>query len=197
MFLLITLFLFGDVKAMTIPIDAILIVSLLMVFAFIGYFFNNILENETNKLSKNIDNNSSIEPLKPKLEDQLHLQTTILDKKKIEKNSLSKLKLYLPSKLLGLSSLTALAMGGASLLGLQSIQKSYEDMNSSQAKIKLKIESKKSSTIPVLSLNRLNKMQPQIQKIDYIEPLLSNINSSKYNYSYKFKSSKLENNFSF
>tara|TARA_Y100001968_G_scaffold133051_1_gene121407 strand:+ start:229 stop:819 length:591 start_codon:yes stop_codon:yes gene_type:complete len=194
--LLTTKSIFGYVNTISIPTDAILIVSLLIVFLLLGYFFNNILNNETNKFAQKIYEDSNLEIVKEKLEDQLTLDTRTNNEKTLEGSSIKKLNLLANAKLLGLGSLALVAMGGASLLGVQSIQKSYEGLNTGQANIKLENQSTKSQ-LSVFDLIPFNKTQTNIKKISYNNSLLTPIKSSKYNRGYKIKAKKINNNFSF
>ena len=194
--LLITELMLGDVNTISIPTDAIFIVSLLMLFALLGYFFNRILSNNTNQFAQKIDDDSNLELVKEKLEDQLSLEATTLDQESLEKQSIRKLNPLLPSKVLGLGSLAIAAMGGASLFGLQHIQKNYEGVSTSRAIIQLDTQSTQSQ-LSMVKLKPLNKMQTEIKKISYINPYLSTIKSSTDKNAYKVKEQHIDNNFSF
>ena len=190
--LLITELMFRDVNTISIPIDAIFIVSLLMLFALLGYFFNLILSNNTNQFAQKIDDDSNLELVKEKLEDQLTLEATTLDQESLEKQ----LNPLLTSKVLGLGGLAVAAMGGASLLGLQHIQKNYEGVSTSRAIIQLDTQATQSQ-LSVVNLKPLNKTQTEIKKISYINPSLSTIKSSTDKNAYKVKGQHIDNNFSF
>ena len=194
--LLITELMLGDVNTISIPTDAIFIVSLLMLFALLGYFFNRILSNNTNQFAQKIDDDSNLELVKEKLKDQLTLESTKLDQENLEKQSIRKFNPLLPSKVLGLGSLAVAAMGGASLLGLQHIQKTYEGVSTSRAIIQLDTQSTQSQ-LSMVKLKPLNKMQTEIKKISYINPFLSTIKSSTDKNAYKVKEQHIDNNFSF
>ena len=194
--LLITELILGDVNTISIPTDAIFTVSLLMLFALLGYFFNRILSNNTNQFAQKIDDDSNLELVKEKLEDQLTLEATTLDQENLEKQSIRKLNPLLPSKVLGLGGLAVAAMGGASLLGLQHIQKTYEGVSTSRAIIQLDTQAKQSQ-LSVVNLKPLNKTQTEIKKISYINPSLSTIKSSTDKNAYKVKGKHTDNNFSF
>ena len=194
--LLITELILGDVNTISIPTDAIFTVSLLMLFALVGYFFNRILSNNTNQFAQKIDDDSNLELVKEKLEDQLTLEATTLDQENLEKQSIRKLNFLLPSKVLGLGGLAVTAMGGASLLGLQHIQKAYEGVSTSRAIIQLDTQAKQSQ-LSVGKLKPLNKTQTEIKKISYINPSLSTIKSSTDKNAYKVKGQYIDNNFSF
>ena len=194
--LLITELILGDVNTISIPTDAIFTVSLLMLFALVGYFFNRILSNNTNQFAQKIDDDSNLELVKEKLEDQLTLEATTLDQENLEKQSIRKLNPLLPSKVLGLGGLAVAAMGGASLLGLQHIQKTYEGVSTSRAIIQLDTQAKQSQ-LSVVNLKPLNKTQTEIKKISYINPSLSTIKSSTDKNVYKVKGQHIDNNFSF
>ena len=53
-----------EVNTISIPTDAILMLSLLIVFALLGYFFHNILDNQTNQFVEKVDNNLNPELVK-------------------------------------------------------------------------------------------------------------------------------------
>ena len=69
-----------------------------MLFALLGYFFNRISSNNTNQFAQKIDDDSNLELVKEKLEDQLTLEATTLDQENLEKQSIRKLNPLLPSK---------------------------------------------------------------------------------------------------
>ena len=196
MHLLITQPIFGDINTISIPIDAIFIVSLLLVLSLLGYFLNKILNDKTNQLAQKIDVNSNLESVKQKLEDQLTLEVTSLDLKKVEKSNIKKPKFLPPSKILGLGSFAFLAIGGTSLLSLQHLQKSYDHVNTSRAKIKL-VNQSITSPLSLIDLKALDKIQTNIKKISYTSPFLLTIKSSTDNDYYKVKEKQIENNFSF
>ena len=196
MHLLIAELMLGDVNTISIPTDAIVIISLLIVFALIGYFFNKILSNKTNQLSQKIDVGSNLKLVKKKLEDQLKVDKKSLNQNNGEKSRLEKLNFLSPSKLLGLGSFVYVAIGGASLLSLQHMQKSYESWNTSRGNIKLENQSTKSS-LSMVHLKPFNKSQTNVKKILYIDPLLSSINSSEKTRYHQVKEKRIENNFSF
>ncbi len=196
MHLLITQRIFGDVHTISIPIDAIFVISLLICFTVIGYCFNNILGNETNQLpnKRNIDSNSEL--VKKQLEDQLRVEVNKLNQKISENSSIKNQNFLIPSKLLGIGSLAFVGIGGASFIGLELIQKSYEGVNSSLKNIKIEQRSTK-SPLSMTDLKALEKAQTNIKKINYTHPFLSTIKSSKSNYDYQVKQKQIENNFSF
>ena len=194
--LLITELMLGDVNTISIPTDAIFTVSLLMLFALLGYFFDRISSNNTNQFAQKIDDDSNLELVKEKLEDQLTLEATTLDQENLEKQSIRKLNPLLPSKVLGLGGLAVAAMGGASLLGMQHIQKTYEGVSTSRAIIQLDTQSTQSQ-LSMVKLKPLNKMQTEIKKISYINPFLSTIKSSTDKNAYKVKEQHIDNDFSF
>ncbi len=137
MSLLITSLLIGDVNTISIPTDAIFIVSLLIVFALLGYFFNNLFRNETNQGAQKTDFDSNLDLVKKTLEDHFTLEATTLTQKNVERPSIKKLNLLSSSTLLGVGSFAFLSMGVASLLSVQHLQKSYEGGSTSQSKDKL------------------------------------------------------------
>ena len=194
--LLITNPTLGDINTISIPTDAIFTVSLLIVFSLIGYFFLNILSNDTKQFSEEINADSKLKLVKEELEDRLALEITKLDQKKVEKPRSKKLNLLPSAKFLGIGSLAAVGIGGASLLGLQSMQPSYESISTSQTNFKLDNKSRKHK-LSLLNLKSLYKQQNNIKKISYIEPFLSTIKSSKVNHDYKFKEKQIEHIFSF
>ena len=187
---------FGDVNTVLIPTDAILMACLLILLALLGYFFNNIINNETNNFAQKIDDNSTLELVKDKLENQLTLEATKQEQEIVEKPSIKKLNFLSPTKLLGLGSLAAVAIGGGSLLGLQNMQKSYEGLNTSQVNIKLENELRK-SPLSIFDLKSSHQTQTNIKKISYINPFFSKIKNSKFNQDYQIKEKQIDNNFSF
>ena len=196
MHLLIAELMLGDVNTISIPTDAIVIVSLLIVFVLIGYFFNKILSNKTNQLSQKIDVGSNLKLVKKQLEDQFTVDEKSLNQHNEEKSRLQKLNFLSPSKLLGLSRFVYVAIGGESLLSLQHMQKSYESWNTSRENIKLEDQYTKSS-FSMVHLKPFNKSQTNVKKILYIDPLLSSINSSEKTRFHQVKGKRIENNFSF
>ncbi len=213
-----------EVNTISIPTDAILIVSLLIVFALLGYFLNNILDNQKNKLVQKTDDDSNLELIKEKLEDQLTLDSSTLDQKNLEKPNLElvkekledqltldsstldqknlekpnikKLNFLPPSKLLGLGSLAVVAIGGASLLGFQTLQKSYKGVNTNQVSIKPKNQSTK-SLLSMVEMQASEEAQTKIKKTSYINPFLSTINNARYNTFDQLKASETERYFYF
>ena len=194
--LLINELMLGDIHTISIPTDAIIIISLLIVFALLGYVFNHILNYETSQLTQKIDVDSKLELTKERLEDQLKIEATSLDQERAENPRTRSLNFSSPSKFLGIGSLAFVAIGGASLLDIQNMQKSYEGLKSSRANIKLESQSTKSS-LSMFDLESLEKTKTNIKKIDYINPSFSSINNSKDSYYYKSKEKNIENNFSF
>ena len=97
---------------------------------------------------------------------------------------------------MGIGSLAVAAMGGASFLGLQHIQKAYEGVSTSRAIIQLDTQATQSQ-LSVVNLKPLNKTQTEIKKISYINPSLSTIKSSTDKNAYKVKGQHIDNNFSF
>ena len=169
-----------DASTISIPTDAILILFLLIVFALLGYFFHNILDNQTNQFIEKVDDNSHLELVKEKLADQLTLETAILNYEKPEKPHIKKLNFLSPSKFFGIGSLAVVAIGGSSLLRIQSIQNAHEGVNTSQINIKTENQSSKS----ILSMDKIkssNQSQTKIKKISYTDPLLSLDNTAKNN----------------
>tara|TARA_B100000579_G_C22722022_1_gene799919 strand:- start:126 stop:716 length:591 start_codon:yes stop_codon:yes gene_type:complete len=193
---LITKLIFGEINTIAIPKDVILMFSLLIVFLLIGYFFNSIISNDTNRFAKKIDDNSNLELVKDELEDQLTLEANTLEQKRAKKLGIKTLNFIPPSKLLRLTSLAVVAMGGASLLGLQHLQKSYQGMNTSRADINQENQSTK-SPLSIVDLKPYDKTQPSIKKISYINSLLTTSESSQNTHEYKIKEKQIENNFSF
>ncbi len=185
-----------DVNTISIPTDAILILALLLIFALLGYLFHKILNTQTNQFFKKVDNNSNLELVKETLENQFILESTTVSEEKVEKPSIKKINFLPPSKLLGVSSMALVAIGGASVLGIQAVQNSYQRVNTSKVNIKTNNESAK-TIISLVKLNSLEKEQTKIKKINYVDPLLSAIHSSTNNKFHQFKASKTEDFFSF
>ncbi len=85
-----TQLIFVDINTISIPIDAILIVFLLLVFYLLGYFLNKISNDTIYQLSQRIDIDSTLEAVKKKLEDQLTLEETTLDLTNREQSRIKK-----------------------------------------------------------------------------------------------------------
>ena len=119
-----------------------------------------------------------------------------VNKERVEKPIITKLNFLPSSKLFGVSSMAIVAIGGASLLGIQAIHNRYQGVNNSQANIKTKNQSTK-SFVSIVKLKSLDKTQDKIKKINYIVPLLSAVNSSKNNNFYQFKETQKVDFFSF
>ena len=185
-----------DVNTISIPTDAILMLSLLIVFALLGYFFHNILNKQTNKFIEKVDDNTNLELVKQTLEDQLTLESTTENHKKLEKPHTKKINFSPPPRFLGIGSLAVIAIGGSSLLGIQAIQNSYKGVKTSQVNITTENQSTK-SLLSIAKIKSSNKPQTKIKKISYFDPLLSTINNSKNNNFYEFKEIQKRDFFSF
>ena len=182
-----------DVNTISIPTDAILMLSLLIVFALLGYFFHNILNTQTNQFIEKVDDHSHLELVKEKLADQSILESTRENQERVEKPRIKKLNFLPPSKWAGVVSMSVIAIGGASLVA---IQNSYQRVNTSQIKIKKENQSAK-SLLSMAKIKSSNKFQTKIKKISYVDPLLSNNNSSKKNNFSLVKQRQTEDFFSF
>jgi len=169
-----------DATTISIPTDAILILFLLVVLVLLGYFFHNILDNHTNQFIEKVDDNSHLELVKEKLEDQLIIESETVNNEKSEKSNIKKLNYLAPSKFLGIGSLAVIAIGGSSLLRIQSMHNSYQGVNTNQVNIKTENQSAK-SLLSMVKIKSSNQSQAKIKKISYVDPLLSNNNSSKNN----------------
>ena len=190
--ILFTELIFGEVNTISIPTDAIFMISVLIIFTLLVYFFNKIIYNETSKVGQEIAFDSNL-----KLEDNLTLEVKIPEEEEnVEKTRNKKLNLQPNSKFLGIGSLAFLAMGGVSLLGLQHMQKSYQGVNTSRTNTKLENQSTK-SPLSIVHLKLLNKTQKTIKKINYIDPFLKTIQNSNANHFNQVKGKEIENNFSF
>ena len=186
-----------DASTISIPTDAILILFLLIIFALIGYYFNNILDNQTNQFVEKVDDNLHLELVKEKLEDQLTLETAAtVNHEKSEKPNIKKLNFIPPTKFWGIGSLAVVAIGGSSLLRIQSIQNSYKGVNTSHVKIKTENQSTK-SLLSMAQIKSSNQSQTKIKKISYVDPLLSTNNSSKNNNFLQVQRRRTEDFFSF
>ncbi|WP_413683325.1 hypothetical protein [Prochlorococcus sp. MIT 1011] len=185
-----------DASKISIPTDAILILFLLIVFALIGYYFHNILDNQTNQFIEKVDDSLHLELVKEKLEDQLTLESATVNNEKSEKPNIKKLNFIPPSKLWGIGSLAVVAIGGSSLLRIQSIQNSYKGLNTSQVNIKTENQSTK-SLLSMAQKKSSNQSQTKIKKINYVDPLLSTNNSSKNNNFIQVQQRRTEDFFSF
>ena len=185
-----------DVNTISIPTDAILMLSLLIIFALLGYLFHNILNTQTNQFVDKVDDNENLELVRETLEDQLILESATVNQSKLEKPSIKTLNFLPTSKLLGVGSMAVVAIGGASLLGIQAIQNSYKGVNTSQVNIKTTNQSAK-TLASMLKLKSSDTAQTKINKINYVDPLLSAINSSKNRNFHQFKTTKTDDFFSF
>ena len=166
-----------DASTISIPTDAILILFLLIVFALIGYYFNNILENQTNQFVEKVDDNLHLELVKEKPEDQLTLESATVNHEKSEKPNIKKLNFIPHTKFWGIGSLAVVAIGGSSLLRIQSIQNSYKGVNTSHVNIKTENQSTK-SLLSMAKIKSPNQPQTKIKKINYVDPVLSTKNLS-------------------
>ena len=196
MILLITELILGDVNTISIPTDAIFTISLLMIFGLLGYIFNRILSSDTNQFTQKIDDGSTLELSKETLEDQLALESTKVDQENEEKPKIRKINFIPPSTVLKRGSLAFLALGGASLIGLQHMQKSYKGVSVSQDNIQLDTESTQSQ-LSAVKLKPLAKTHTKIKIISYINPFLSTSKRSTNKNAYKVNGEGNENNFSF
>ena len=185
-----------DASTISIPTDAILILFLLIVFALIGYYFHNILDNQTNQFVEKVDDSLHLELVKEKLEDQLTIESATVNHEKTEKPNIKKLNFIPPSKFWGIGSLAVVAIGGSSLLRIQSIQNSYKGVNTSHVNIKTENQSTK-SLLSMAQIKSSNQSQTKIKKISYVDPLLSTNNSSKNNNFLQVQQRRKEDFFSF
>tara|TARA_Y100001968_G_C19253931_1_gene665810 strand:+ start:455 stop:730 length:276 start_codon:yes stop_codon:yes gene_type:complete len=78
-----------DVNTISIPTDSILILSLLIIFVLLGYFFHKILNFQTKQFNQKANDNSNLELFKEKLEDQLILESTTVNQARIEQPSIN------------------------------------------------------------------------------------------------------------
>ncbi len=192
MSLSITEILLSNINTISIPTDAVLLISVLITSGLLIYVFNNIFENQMNQMNqmnqKNQmnDDDSKLKLEQEKLENQLATQVTKLEQKRLKKDKLTKLNFLEPSKLLGLVSFAGVVIGGTSLLGFQTTQKSYEGVNTSQINLMPKNQSTK-SFVSMIQLKPLHEFQNKVQKI----------NASKYNIPYNLKEKQKVKNFSF
>ena len=185
-----------DASTISIPTDAILILFLLIIFALIGYYFNNILDNQTNQFVEKVDDNLHLELVKEKPENQLTLESATVNNEKSEKSNIKKLNFIPPTKFWGIGSLAVVAIGGSSLLRIQSIQNSYKGVNTSHVNIKTENQSTK-SLLSMAQIKSSNQSQTKIKKISYFDPLLSTNNSSENNNFLQVQPRRTEDFFSF
>ncbi len=185
-----------DVNTISIPTDAILILSLLIIFALLGYFFHNILDNQTNQFIEKVDNNSNLELVKEQRKDQLILESTTANRKKSKKTNIKEINVFSPSKLLGIGSLAVIAIGGSSLVGIENIRNSFKSVNNNQINIKTADESAK-SFLSMAKIKSSNQLQTNVKKISYVDTLLSTNNSSKTNSFSQIKGRETVDFFSF
>ncbi|WP_269616467.1 hypothetical protein [Prochlorococcus marinus] len=185
-----------DVNTISIPTDAIFILSLLIIFGLLGYFFHKIFNTHTNKFNEKVKDNLNIKLSKEKLTDQLIIVSSTVNQESVEKPRINKLKNLTPLKVLGMSSMAVATIGGASLLGIQAMQNSYQALNTSQKNIKTKNLSAK-TFISIPKLKSLDKSKTKIKYVNYDDPLLSVNNNSKKERFYQFKASETDDFFSF
>tara|TARA_Y100001968_G_scaffold332319_1_gene390054 strand:+ start:2281 stop:2871 length:591 start_codon:yes stop_codon:yes gene_type:complete len=185
-----------DTSTISIPVDAILIIFLLIFFVLLGYFFHKILDDQTNQFIEEADENLHLELVKEKLEDQSTLKPVTVTNKKSVKPNIKKLNFLLPSGLFGIGSLAIVAIGGPSLLRIQSIQNLYKGVNTSHVDIKTENKSAK-SLLSIAKINSSNHSQNKIKNISYSDPLLSTNDSSKNKIFFQVKERKAEDFFSF
>ena len=79
-------------NTISIPTDAIFILSLLIIFGLLGYFFNKIF-NTHNKFNEKVKDNLNLKLAKEKLSDQLIIVSSTVNQESIETPSISKLKI--------------------------------------------------------------------------------------------------------
>jgi hypothetical protein len=115
---------------------------------------------------------------------------------KSEKPNIKKLNFIPPSKFWGIGSLAVVAIGGSSLLRIQSIQNSYKGVNTSHVNIKAENQSTK-SLLSMAQIKSSNQSQIKIKKISYVDPLLSTNNSSENNNFLQVQPRRTEDFFSF
>ena len=169
---------------------------LLIVITSIGYYFNNILNNQTNQFVEKVDDNLHHELVQEKPENQLTLESATMNHEKSEKPNIKKLNFIPPSKFWGIGSLAVVAIGGSSLLRIQSIQNSYKGVNTSHVKIKTENQATK-SLLSMAQIKSSNQSQTKIKKISYVDSLLSTNNSSKNNNFLQVQLRRTEDFFSF
>jgi len=185
-----------DTCTISIPTDAILILFLLIVFALIVYIFHNTIDNQTNQFVEKVDENSHLKLVTKMPTDELFLESANVNHEKSEKPNIKKLNFLSPSKFWKIGSLVFVAIGGSSLLKIQSIQKSYQGVNSSQFNIKTENHSVK-SLLSMAKIKSSNQSKTKIKKISYVDPLLSTNNSYKNNNFLRVKDRQIEDFFSF
>ena len=194
--LLLTGPMLGDINTVSMPTDAIVTISLLIVFLLIGYIFNNLVRNDTNQYTKKINTDSKIKLYKEELEGLLELEITKPDQAIIETPKSKKKNFLGPAKFLGLSSLAVMSLGGVSFIGLQSMQKSYEALHTSQINIKLENQSTKNQLSgSEMKLN--NTMQKNTKKLEYINPFLSTLKNTRGDNYYQLKEKQIQHIFYF
>ena len=185
-----------DASTISIPTDTILILFLLIVFALIGYYFHNILDNQTNQFVEKVDDILHLELVKDKLEDQLNLESATVNHEKTEQPNIKKLNFIPPSKFWGIGSLAVVAIGGLSLLRIQSIQTSYKGLNTSQVNVKTENQATK-YLLSMAKIKPSTQSPTKIKKISYVDPLLSTNNSYKNNKFLQVQKRRTEDFFSF
>ena len=119
-----------------------------------------------------------------------------MNQEKLEKLNLKKLNFLSPSKLLGITGLALIAIGGSSFLGIQATQNSYQRVKKSQVNIKTENQSAK-SLVSIAKIKSSNESQIKINKISFAQPLLSINNSSENTNFLQIKERQKEDFFSF
>ena len=170
------------------------------------YMTNSSPALSDTKFKETVEESSSSVPLywdnlnlklaKEKLSDQLIIVSSTVNQESVETPSISKLKNLTPLKVLGMSSMAVATIGGASLLGIQAMQNSYQALNTSQKNIKTKNLSAK-TFISIPKLKSLDKSKTKIKYINYVDPSLSVNNNYNKNRFYQFKASKTTDFFAF
>ena len=115
-----------DVNIILIPTDAIFILSLLIIFGLLGYFFHKIFKTHTNKFNEKVKDNLNHKLAKEKLSDHVIIVLSTVNQESVETPSISKLKNLTPLKVLGMRCMAVTTIGGGSLLGIQAMQNLYQ-----------------------------------------------------------------------
>ena len=123
MLLSTTSLLLSKINSISIPTDALLIITILICLTSIVYFFNHLLDDQTHNQGQTSDHDLNLAVIQEKFSDQSTLNTKTTSQSKARKVNV------LSSRLLGLGGFALLTLGGSSLIGLQTTEKSYIKTN--------------------------------------------------------------------
>ena len=187
MLLSTTNLLLSKINSISIPTDALLVITILICITSIVYFFNHLLDDQTHNLNKKIDKDLNLPVIKENFDDQSTLDTKTINQSKARKLNL------LSSQLLGLGGFALLIVGGSSLIALQTTEKSYIKINKDEVKM-ISVNKSKKSLLSSAKDRPIARTKRELKKINYFEPYLSTTSNYKY---YKVNPYKINNYFAF